>query len=220
MKVRAIGILCLISGVLALPLEQAQHSQQVEPQQAAPAEAPEPFFDLEMMMGQGMMHRIMTGNVDTEAFQQMVNQVQHQVEAINQLVKEHGSDTNGLMEALVSPMSQLNQTLAVGVHRLAFNPAGNTVNTVSRLPAVKPLTLLSDLLRTVSNLLENILTRGPIGGLLNGLLGGILTGVADTVGGVVGGGPAAQVPDLLAGILGSIGTVVPGAGAGVGIKLP
>jgi hypothetical protein len=113
MKARAIGILCLISGVLAVPLEQAQNSQQVEPQQAAPAEAAEPFFpgfpedsefdaavpeegegedegegdaegegegdeefDPEMMMME-------TGNVDMEAFEQMVNEVQGQVEAIS-----------------------------------------------------------------------------------------------------------------------------------------
>ena len=132
------------------------------------------------------------------------------------------------MEALVSPMSDINRTLAQGVSHLATPAPAGTVNTVSRLPAVRPLGLLSDLLRTVSNLLEGILTRGPIGNLLNDLLGGILTGVAGTVGGVLGGGAAAQVPDLLAGILGSIGTVVPGAGAsvgagvgaGAGVKLP
>ncbi len=134
-------------------------------------------------------------------------------------MQEHASDTNNMMEALVDPMARLNQTMAMGVSRLAL-PAGGLGSIAGILgggaaTGKKPaaLGLLADLLRTVSNLVENLLTRGPIGELLNGLLGGILGGVG---GGALGGGAAAQVPDLLSGILGSVSGLVPGAGAIVG----
>lgn len=100
MKFRAFGIAILISGALAVPVpaeEQAQ-TQQVQ-QQATPADAPEfddaflpPGFpnpspappggeDTDMMtMGHDQMHHA-TG-ADVDAFEQMVNQVQAQVQAI------------------------------------------------------------------------------------------------------------------------------------------
>jgi hypothetical protein len=117
------------------------------------------------------------------------------------------------MKAIVDPMSKLNETLAVGVQRLVADHAGNTVNTVSRYPYKKypyyprykkrPITLLGDLLRTVSSLLEGLLTRGPLGGLVNGLLGGILSGVVGTIGPVVvDRNPNVQIPQLLSGFLG------------------
>lgn len=124
------------------------------------------------------------------------------------------------MEALVAPMAELDETLAMGVSRLAIPGLGGLVagitGTVRQSP-VQRLTLLGELLRTVSNLLENILTRGPIGELLNGLLGGVLGGVGGTVSGILGGatggaGAATQVPNLVDSILGSVGTLLPGAG--------
>lgn len=148
------------------------------------------------------------------------------------MVEEHANDADGLMQALVDPMSRLNQTMAMGVSRLAL-PVGGlgaltgilgggaAAGTVKK-PA--PLALLSDLLRAVSNLLENLLTRGPIGNLLGDLLGGVLGGVTGTVGGVLGGGAlgggaGSAVPDLLNGVLGSVGSILPGAG-GVAAGLP
>ena len=135
----------------------------------------------------------------------------------DQLAQEHGTDIDSMMNALVDSMSQINQTMAMGVSRLAL-PEGGIGTLAGILGAAgatkKPaaLGLLGDLLRAVSTLIENLLTKGPIGELLNGLLGGILGGVGGTVNGVLGGGAAAGVPDLVNGILGSVGTIVPGAG--------
>ncbi len=146
-------------------------------------------------------------------------------------MQEHASDANSMMDALVDPMARLNQTMAMGVSRLAL-PAGGLGSIAGILggsvaSGKKPaaLGLLADLLRTISNLVENLLTRGPIGELLNGLLGGILGGVSGTVGGALGGGAlgggaGAQVPDLVSGILGSVSGLVPGAGAIVGNIAP
>ena len=137
-------------------------------------------------------------------------------------MQDHASDTSNMMEALVDPMARLNQTMAMGVSRLAL-PAGGLGSIAGILgggvaTGKKPaaLGLLADLLRAVSTLVENLLTRGPIGELLNGLLGGVLGGIGGTVGGVLGGGASAQVPDLVSGILGSVSGLVPGAGAIVG----
>lgn len=131
------------------------------------------------------------------------------------------------MDALVAPMSDIDQTLARGVSRLAIPGLGGLGSLLGGAVAggsattKKPLTLLGDLLRTVSNLLENLLTRGPIGNLLNDLLGGVLGGVSGTLGGVLGGASAGaggvaatQVPALVDSILGSVGALLPG-GAGV-----
>jgi hypothetical protein len=128
------------------------------------------------------------------------------------------TDPNTLISALVTPMAEIDATLAKGVSRL------NLGGLVGAQKKKAPLSLLGDLLRTVSNLLENLLTKGPIGELLNGLLGGILGGVGGTVGGVLGGavgggagGAGAQVPELVDSILSQIGTLRPGgAGAVVG----
>jgi hypothetical protein len=135
------------------------------------------------------------------------------------------TDPTTLIAALVTPMTEIDATLAKGVSRL------NLGGLVGAQKKKAPLSLLGDLLRTVSNLLENLLTQGPIGELLNGLRGGILGGVGGTVGGVLGGagagaiggggGVGAQVPELVDSILSQIGTLLPGgAGAVVGGLLP
>lgn len=297
MKIQALGLICLLSGALAIPVpaeEQAQNSQ-VQPMQETPADpAPPVAFPLPdlgrvgdgdsgddsspeaggdddyagdtngadepvgddpgddsggdsgddvdtdaMMMSPTMMHG---ANMDMDAFQEMVHQVQSQVQQIRkpplshfsppflcpvprshtssaeQLAQQHSTDTNGLMEALVDPMSRLNQTMAMGVSRMAL-PAGGIGKiggilggaVASKKPA--GLGLLSDLLRAISGLVEGLLTRGPVGNLLNDLLGGILSGIGGAAGGVLGGGAAAQVPNLIEGVLGSVNTILPGAGA-------
>ncbi len=110
MKLQAFGLVCLLTGVLAAPMQdQAQNSQQIQPQQDAPtpdpvvvlpptvADGPEEGSDdgsdeggdeagegednspdsmMMMMMGQGQMH------FDMDAFRQMVDQVQQQVDQI------------------------------------------------------------------------------------------------------------------------------------------
>jgi hypothetical protein len=147
------------------------------------------------------------------------------------------TDTNKLMESLVDPLSQIDETLAMGVSRIALPGglgallgAGGGIVAGGKKGGA-PLTLVGDLLRVVSNLIENLVTRGPIGELLNGLLGGILGGVGGTVGGILGGGAGgvvggsgadAQISAILEGILGSVGSVLPGAVGGVlpGVKLP
>ncbi|KAK4153410.1 hypothetical protein C8A00DRAFT_33840 [Chaetomidium leptoderma] len=184
-------------------------------------------------MGNGQMNRpagILAGNIDMDAFQQMVShQVQQQVQAIEELVNQDSSDADGLMNALVDPMAHLDETLATGVSRLALpglnigGILGGSITAGTKKPAA--LALLTDLLRAVSTLLENLLTRGPIGGLLESLLGTVLGGVTGSVGGVLAGATgagagaagdaASQIPALLASILGSVGTVLPGAGAGL-----
>jgi hypothetical protein len=298
MRVRAFGIVCLISGVLAVPVpEEAQGSQQqvqqVQPHHEPPADDgsagvvppgfPDPQFpewpgfpedgdegfefDPAMMAaGHGQVHgghSILSGNVDVEAFEEMVSQVQSQVQAIGtpvffqslplspspspnslsptpqpspptnpqpeQMLTTTTTDPNALMEALVTPMTEIDATLAKGVSRINLGGlVGGLGGLVGGAKKKAPLSLLGDLLRTVSNLLENLLTKGPIGELLNGLLGGILGGVGGTVGGVLGGavgggagGAGAQVPELVDSILGQIGTLLPGgAGAVVGGLLP
>lgn len=125
-------------------------------------------------------------------------------------------------------MAELNQTLAMGVSRLALPDLGGVLGAIGAggvTKKAKPLGLLSELLQSVSNLLEGLLTKGPIGDLLNDLIGGILGGVTGTVGGVIGGGASSQLPDLLGGILSSVGTVagglpVGGVVAGVPVPLP
>ncbi|KAK3300993.1 uncharacterized protein B0H64DRAFT_28747 [Chaetomium fimeti] len=233
MKFQAFGIVCLISGALAAPLEQAQNSQQVQPHQvgaaAAPAELTPEGLDPEMMMaGHEQMQRpnhMEPTSVDMDAFQEMVSQVQNQVAAIDQLVEEQGADPEALMEALVNPMAELDQTLAMGVSRLALPGLGGlggllgAVGGGTTTKKTKPLTLVSELLAAVSKLLEGLLTKGPIGNLLNDLLGGILGGVTGTVGGVLGGGAAGEVPDLLESILSSVGAVAGGLPVAVP-KLP
>lgn len=90
MKVQAFGIVCLISGALASPLEQAQNAQQVQPHQMGAAAAPAAFspeeIDADNMMMAGhdqMQHSHMAPtSVDMDAFEQMVAQVQEQVAAI------------------------------------------------------------------------------------------------------------------------------------------
>ncbi|SPQ18743.1 274873ec-92b4-4fb5-8977-44e51a61e207 [Thermothielavioides terrestris] len=225
MKVRALGLVCLISGALAVPVVE----QQMRPQEApaavlSPAQA-DMQMNSDMMMGHGNVRRavnILSGNVNMNAFAQMVQQVQQQVQEIEQLVHNKGSDPNALIEALVGPMSHINQTLATGVSRLDIGSLLSGAATNATAPA-QPLGLLHDLLESVVNLLNSVLTHGPIGDLLNGLLGGVLGGVGSTVGGVLGGAgtgagaAAAQVPDLISSILGSVGSVLPpAAGAAAG----
>ncbi|KAK4239702.1 hypothetical protein C8A03DRAFT_13941 [Achaetomium macrosporum] len=240
MKVRALGLVYLISGALAVPIleEQTQRSQQV-PQQAEP-EPPAPLFRPEfpdepemdperamMVMGHGQMRRavnILSGHVDINAFQQVVNQVQEQVQQIEQLIHEKGPDSDTLMQALVEPMSRLNQTLAVGVSRLALpipdldlgGVVGGVVGSVNQ-PA--PLLVLTELLRAVSNLLENLLSGNPVADLLNDILGDVLGGIGGAVGDVLGDDYAAQIQALIDSILGSIASLLPGACGAVPIPL-
>ncbi|EAQ92688.1 predicted protein [Chaetomium globosum CBS 148.51] len=232
MKVQAFGIVCLLGSALAAPFEQAQNAQEVQSHQMGAAAAPAAFTleDIDansMMAGHHQMQRPnnnMPTGIDMDAFEQMVAQVQKQVAAIEQLVQTQGADPKALLNALVTPMTELNQTLAMGVSRLALPDLGGILGGVigggGAAKKAKPLGLLSELLRSVSNLLEGLLTKGPIGNLLNDLLGGILGGVTGTVGGVLGGGAASQVPDLLEGILNSVGTVAGGAVGGVPVALP
>jgi hypothetical protein len=141
-------------------------------------------------------------------------------------MKQNGNNNpEALMQALVDPMSKIEQSMTQGVSRMALplggllGSLGATVATNNRV-AVKPapLGLLSELLEAVHNLLQNLLSRGPIGNLLNDLLGSVLGGVTGTlgsaVGSVAGGGATGQVQDLLSGILSSTGALLPGAGAG------
>ncbi|KAH6845353.1 hypothetical protein B0I37DRAFT_406890 [Chaetomium sp. MPI-CAGE-AT-0009] len=148
-----------------------------------------------------------------DAFEEMVSQVQKQVAAIDQLVREQGADPEALVEALVNPMAELNRTLAMGVSRLALPDLGAGLLGAVRgtTKKAKPLTLVGELLGAVANLLERLLTSGPVGGLVNGLLGDVLGTVTGTVSGALGGGGAArQVPDLLESILASVGAVTGG----------
>ncbi len=109
MKFQAFGLVCLLTGVLAAPMQdQAQNSQQVQPQQDAPA--PDPVVVPPPTVADGpeegsdeggedggdegdgdeispdSMMMMMTGqgqmHFDMDVFQQMVNQVQEQVDQI------------------------------------------------------------------------------------------------------------------------------------------
>ncbi|KAJ4295975.1 hypothetical protein N0V88_004677 [Collariella sp. IMI 366227] len=132
-----------------------------------------------MMMGHGKIRRtlnILSVNVDVGAFSQMVILVQERVQRVEHLIQTMGSDitdsdATALMESLITPMFQLSQTLVLGVSRIALLIIIGGGGFVKK-PA--PLNLLPELLRSVSNLLKNLLTRGPIKNLLNNLLGGVL----------------------------------------------
>ncbi|KAH6650128.1 hypothetical protein F5144DRAFT_34963 [Chaetomium tenue] len=230
MKVQAFGIVCLLGGALAAPFEQAQNAQEVQHHQMGAAAAPAAFTpeDIDangMMAGHHQMQRPnnnMPTGADMDVFEQMVTEAKMKIADIERLVQQQGADPEALLTALVTPMSELNQTLAMGVSRLALPDLGGILGGVigGATKKAKPLGLLSELLRSVSNLLEGLLTKGPIGNLPNDLLGGILGGVTGTVGGVLGGGAASQVPDLLEGILNSVGTVEGGAVGGAPVAVP
>ena len=113
MKFQAFGLVCLLTGVLAAPMQdQAQNSQQIQPQQDAPtpdpvvvppptvADGPEEGSDEggeeggeeggdegegeEISPDSMMMMMMGQGQMhfDMDTFQQMVNQVQEQVDQI------------------------------------------------------------------------------------------------------------------------------------------
>lgn len=129
------------------------------------------------------------------------------------------------MNSLIAPLSEIDNTLSMGISRLAVPDFGSLLGDITGGVAIgkKPsaANLIGDLLNAAARLLENLLTRGPIGELLNGLLGGILGGVGGTVSGVLGGGSTTgQVGDLVDGISGNVGQLLPGAGAVVGGVVP
>ena len=125
------------------------------------------------------------------------------------------------MSSLIAPLSEIDNPLSMGVSRLAVPGLGGITGGVAIGKKPGAANLIGDLLNAVARLLQNLLTRGPIGELLNGLLGGILGGVGGTVSGVLGGGSATgQVGDLVDGILGNVGQLLPGAGAVVGGVVP
>ncbi|KXX77457.1 hypothetical protein MMYC01_206085 [Madurella mycetomatis] len=244
-----LGLACLLGSALAVPTraQQTQHAQQIQtvqqeppaPDDIAPGDVPTPSDPVlsppdESMQapdsvsigvvpqveGQGARNMDVNNNMDVEAFREMVNQVQQQVQQIGQLVRQQsGNQTTpeAILATIAEPLARLNQTIAVGVKRLGVRLSADLLSPpgaghgASRanllLLGNSPVqSLLSDLLQSLGALLDAILI-GPIGRLIGGLLSSILGGA---VGG--GGGAAVDVSELLDDIISKIEELLPEVG--------
>ncbi|KAL2122863.1 hypothetical protein VTJ04DRAFT_3318 [Mycothermus thermophilus] len=177
-------------------------------------------------------------------FEEMVNEVQAQVRVIQNLMQQT-KDPNAMMEGIMMPMMEIDQALKMGVSRILdlgglldgltdiVNGGDATANDTTTAGQGKPtkgrpgkggkhnpLNLVRDLLKSVCDLLENLLTGGLIGNLVDNVLGGLLGAVGNTVGGVTGGAIGGRVSaqagleatgaeELIQEILKSVGQILP-----------
>jgi len=146
MKVLAIGLACLIAGGLAAPVQEQAQNSQIQPH--APHEAPvanpmtlaerqeEPDFEdspegFEEEGGEEDGEELDTemmdqdSNIDLEALQEMVTQVQQGVQEAKQAMEQNNGNPEAMKQALAAPVSRIEQATTTGVNRLALPGLGD-----------------------------------------------------------------------------------------------
>ncbi|KAK3341491.1 hypothetical protein B0T25DRAFT_635637 [Lasiosphaeria hispida] len=213
MKTQAFSLLFLLGSALAAPAQQMQNAEQ------AAAAAPESTNENMMAYERRDNTPTMQNSEALAEFGTMVTDVQEQVQQIHELIQSNKGDQQAIVDALVAPLTRLNQTMAAGVSRINLPGLGNLGGLGGLGNLGGGLGLLSGLLSAVTGLIDSLLGGTPVGGGLGGgVLGQVIggTGLSGTIGGLLNGSGGASVgglpsniPNLVGGILGSVGSLVP-----------
>ncbi|KAL2142208.1 hypothetical protein VTI28DRAFT_1475 [Corynascus sepedonium] len=197
MKFQVFG-LCLLGNVLALPVEQAQNSQQLQTRQKDP-----------LGNTSGLLEGLVKGFRDN-------------LKSLEGLLTENrnSEDREHFLQAMTLKLSELNETLATGASSLDLSEVRDFEETLDEVTSQaderRPLTLLGDMLHATSDLL---LVESPVGGKINELLFGFQSNFNEGVGGLFnelhkghnGAAAAAasrsNLPRLLGNIFNSVGTI-------------